>query len=74
MKLEIVITMQTHQLIFNAWAQRTSRQQRTGMGGEKGDNLASVLVCFGELAACSEIKRGAVLCTLHLSNKKKGET
>lgn len=43
------------------------------MGGEKGDNVASVLVCFGELAVCSEIKRDAMLCTLHLSNKK-GET
>lgn len=40
------------------------------MGGEKGDNVASVLVCFRELAVCSEIKRDTILCTLHLSNKK----
>lgn len=41
------------------------------MGSEEGDNVASVLVCFGEVH--SEIKRDAMLHTLHLSNKK-GET
>lgn len=40
---------------------------------KKGDNVASVLVCFGELAVRSEIKRDAMLCTLHLSNKKKAQ-
>lgn len=41
------------------------------MGSEEGDNVASVLACFGEVH--SEIKRDAMLHTLHLSNTK-GET
>lgn len=44
------------------------------MGGEKRDNVASVLVSCRELAVRSEIKRDTMLCTLHLSNKKTGET
>lgn len=69
MKLEIVITMRTHRLILNAQA----TEERSGRCKGGGGNAASVLVCFGELAVRSEIKRDAVLSTLHLS-KKKGAT